>query len=126
MLKMPLYYNNQTYLSKMCYFYIPWICFKDLIELVAWGRWITYISIRILQEKKGKKIRWQKREEKKKIQFMVHTLMGENALEGAKIVVTLYCFLRVPCFNFNHGIIMKKFHNAFAYYGSSKPKEVKC
>jgi hypothetical protein len=57
---------------------------------------------------------------------MVNTLMCENTLEGAKIVVTLYCFLRVPCLNFNHVIIMKDFHNVFAYYGSSKPKEVKC
>jgi hypothetical protein len=41
---------------------------------------------------------------------------------GAKIVVTLYCFLEVPCLNFNNVIIMKDFHNAFAYYGKSKPK----
>ncbi len=37
-----------------------------------------------------------------------------------KIVVTLYYFLRVPCLNFNHVIIMKDFHNVFAYYGRSK------
>ncbi len=41
---------------------------------------------------------------------------------GVKIVVTLYCFLEVPCLNFNHVIIMKDFHNVFAYYGRSKPK----
>ncbi len=52
--------------------------------------------------------------------------MGENTLKGVKIVVTLYCILRVPCLNFNRAIIMKKIHNGFAYYGSSKPKEVKC
>jgi len=45
---------------------------------------------------------------------------------GVKIVVTLYCFLGVPCLNFNHVIIMKDFHNVFAYYGRSKPKEIKC
>jgi hypothetical protein len=60
------------------------------------------------------------------IQFMVNTPMGESIPKGAKIVVTLYCFLVVPCLNFNHIIIMKDFHNVFAYYGSSKPKEVKC
>jgi hypothetical protein len=43
----------------------------------------------------------------------------------AKIVVTLYCFLGVPCLNFNHVIILKDFHNVFAYYGRSKPKQVK-
>jgi hypothetical protein len=33
---------------------------------------------------------------------------------GAKIVVTSYYFLGVPCLNFNHVIIMKDFHNIFA------------
>jgi len=42
--------------------------------------------------------------------------------KGAKIVVTLYYFLGVPCLNFNHVIIMKDFHNVFAYYGMSKPR----
>jgi hypothetical protein len=60
------------------------------------------------------------------IQFMVNTPMGESTLKGAKIVVTLYWSLAIPCLNFNHVIIMKDFHNAFAHYGSSKPKEVKC
>jgi hypothetical protein len=46
--------------------------------------------------------------------------------KGAKIVVTLYCFSKVPCLNFNHVIIMKGFHNVFTYYDRSKPKEVKC
>jgi hypothetical protein len=41
---------------------------------------------------------------------------------GAKIVVTLYFFSRAPCLNFNHVIIVKDFHNVFAYYGASKPK----
>jgi hypothetical protein len=59
------------------------------------------------------------------IQFMVNTPMGENTLEGTEIVVTLYCFLGVPCLNFNH-VIMKYFHNVFVYYGSSKPEEIKC
>ncbi len=45
---------------------------------------------------------------------------------GATIVVKLYCFLGFPCLNFNHVIIMKDFHNVFAYYDRSKPKEVKC
>ncbi len=67
-----------------------------------------------------------KKGKKKMIQFMVNTRMGENTLEGTEIVVTLYCFLGVPCLNFNHVIIMKYFHNAFVYYGSSKPKEIKC
>ncbi len=44
---------------------------------------------------------------------------------GAKIVVTLYCFSRVPYLNFNHIIIVKDFHNVFAYYHRSKPKKVK-
>ncbi len=42
---------------------------------------------------------------------------------GAKIVLTLQFILRVPSLNFNHVIIMKKFHNVFAYYGRSKPKK---
>ncbi len=37
--------------------------------------------------------------------------MGESTLHGAKIVVTLYYFLRIPCLNFNHIIIIKYFHN---------------
>jgi len=41
---------------------------------------------------------------------------------GGKIVVTLYYFLRVPCLNFNHVIIMKQIHNVFAYYGRSNPQ----
>jgi hypothetical protein len=45
---------------------------------------------------------------------------------GGMIVVTLYYFSRVPYLNFNHVIIMKKFHNIFAYYDSSKLKEIKC
>jgi hypothetical protein len=44
---------------------------------------------------------------------------------GGKIVVTLYCFLKVSCLNFNHVIIMKKIYNVFAYYGRSKPEKVK-
>ncbi len=54
-------------------------------------------------------------------------MLGESTLwGGAKIVVTLYYFLGVPCLNFNNVIIMKDLHNTFAYYGRSKPKEVKC
>jgi hypothetical protein len=41
---------------------------------------------------------------------------------GGQIVVTLYRFLKVPCLNFNHVIVMKDFHNVFAYYGKSKAK----
>jgi hypothetical protein len=44
---------------------------------------------------------------------------------GAKIVVTLYCFSRVPCLNFNCVISMNDFHSVFTYYGRSKPKEIK-
>jgi len=51
-----------------------------------------------------------------------HPIVGENTLKVAKIIVTLFLFLRVPCLNFNHVIIMKDFHNVFAYYGRSKPK----
>jgi hypothetical protein len=50
---------------------------------------------------------------------------NESTLGGAKIVVTLYMFFQVPCLNFNHVIIMNDFHNIFAYYGRSKPKEIK-
>jgi hypothetical protein len=32
-------------------------------------------------------------------------------------------FLRVSCLNFNHVIIMKEFHNVFAYYAKSKPNK---
>jgi len=56
-------------------------------------------------------------------------MLVESTLWGggeAKIVVTLYCFLGVPCLNFKNVIIMKDVHNTFAYYGTSKPKEVKC
>jgi hypothetical protein len=42
--------------------------------------------------------------------------------EGAKIVVTLYCFSGVPYLNFNNVIILKDFHNVFTNYGRSKPK----
>jgi len=51
---------------------------------------------------------------------------GESTLQGIKIVVRLYCFARFPCLNFKHVIIMKDFHNVFAYYDKSKLKEVKC
>jgi hypothetical protein len=37
--------------------------------------------------------------------------LGVRHYERAKIVVTLFFFLRVPCLNFNHVIIMKDFHN---------------
>jgi hypothetical protein len=50
----------------------------------------------------------------------------EAHYKGAKIVVTLYYFLRVPCLNFNHVIILKDLHNVFSYYGKSKPKKIKC
>jgi len=51
------------------------------------------------------------------ISYMVKTYY-----KGAKIVVTLYCFLRVLYLNFNHVIIMKDFHNVSPYYGRSKLK----
>ncbi len=44
--------------------------------------------------------------------------------KGAQIVVTLYCFLRVPCSNFNHVIIMRDFHNVFTYYDRSNPNKL--
>jgi len=47
----------------------------------------------------------------------------ESTLGGVKIVVTLYFFLGVSCLNFNHVIIMKDFHNVFAYYDKSKHKK---
>jgi hypothetical protein len=55
-------------------------------------------------------------------------MLGESTLWGgeAKIVVTLYYFLGVPRLNFKNVIIMKDVHNTFAYYDTSKPKEVKC
>jgi hypothetical protein len=48
--------------------------------------------------------------------------MVKTHYKGAKIVITLYYFLGVPCLNFNHVIIMKDFHNVFAYYSRLKPK----
>ncbi len=45
---------------------------------------------------------------------------------GPKTIVTFYCFLGFPCLNVDHINIMKEFHNAFAYYGRSKLKKVKC
>jgi hypothetical protein len=62
------------------------------------------------------KIKWKfKQNQYKRVQ---HT-------RGAKIIITLYFISRVPCLNFNHVIIINDFHNDFAYYGWSKPKEVK-
>jgi hypothetical protein len=53
------------------------------------------------------------------------SMVGESTQwGGTKIVVTLYCISRIPCLNFNHVSIMKEFHNVFAYYGRSKPKEI--
>jgi hypothetical protein len=43
-----------------------------------------------------------------------HTTWGEKLLSC--------CILGVPCLNFNHNIIMKDFHNLFAYHGRSKLK----
>jgi hypothetical protein len=43
--------------------------------------------------------------------------------EGAKIVVTLYCFLKVHMFELQSCHVIKKiFHNFFAYYGRPKHK----
>jgi hypothetical protein len=41
---------------------------------------------------------------------------------GAQNCGHIVLFLKVPCLNFNHVIIMKDFHNVFAYYGKSKHK----
>jgi hypothetical protein len=41
-----------------------------------------------------------------------------------KIVVTLYYFLKVQYLNSDHVIIMKYFHDVFAYYDKSKPKKL--
>jgi hypothetical protein len=38
----------------------------------------------------------------------------------------IHFIIGVPSLNFNQVIIMKTFHNVFAYYGRSKPKEKKC
>ncbi len=61
----------------------------------------------------------------KLVQLVAKRFLGKKNIVllggGAKIVVTLYCFLRLPYLNFNHVIIMKKFHNFFAYYGRWKP-----
>jgi hypothetical protein len=54
-----------------------------------------------------------------------HLPQGENTLQGGQVVVTLYFFLRVPCLNFNHVIIIKDFHNVLAYYDNSKKSNVK-
>jgi len=55
------------------------------------------------------------------------SMVGERTpWGGTKIVVTLYYISRIPCLNFNHVSIMKDFHNVFAYYGRSKPKEITC
>jgi hypothetical protein len=45
--------------------------------------------------------------------------------ERTKIIVTLYYFLGISYLNFNHVIIMKDFHNVFAYYSRSKFKKKK-
>jgi hypothetical protein len=42
---------------------------------------------------------------------------------GIKIIFPLNYFLKVQYLNFNHVIIMKDFHNIFAYYDKSKPKK---
>jgi hypothetical protein len=57
---------------------------------------------------------------------MFKSPLNESTLGGGvKIFDTLYMFFQVPCLNFNHVIIMNDFHNIFAYYGRSKPKEIK-
>jgi hypothetical protein len=41
---------------------------------------------------------------------------------GPKLLWHYIVFREVPCLNFSHVIIMKDFHNVFAYYGRWKPK----
>jgi len=55
----------------------------------------------------------------------VNIKQGENTLLRGQDCCHIIFFLEVPCLNFNHVIIMKDFHNVFAYYGRSKPKKVK-
>jgi hypothetical protein len=40
-------------------------------------------------------------------------MLGEDTIQRAKVVMTLYYFLRVLCLNFSHFIIMKNFNNFF-------------
>jgi hypothetical protein len=47
---------------------------------------------------------------------------GESTLKWDMIMSHCIIFLRVPCLNFNHVIIMKDFHNVFVYYGKSELK----
>jgi len=54
---------------------------------------------------------------------IIFELKGDNTLwGGAQKFCHVVLFLGVACLNFNHVIIMKDFHNVFAYYGKSKPK----
>jgi hypothetical protein len=52
--------------------------------------------------------------------------MGWKHIRKSQDYCHIVFFSRVPCLNFNHVIIMKDFYNVFAYYGKSKPKEIKC
>ncbi len=54
---------------------------------------------------------------------IIFELKDESTLwGGAQNCCHIVLFLGVPCLNLKHFIIMKEFHNVFAYYGKSKPK----
>jgi hypothetical protein len=53
--------------------------------------------------------------------FHWHLLQGENTLQASgPSCCHIVFFLKVPCLNFNYVIVIKDFHNVFAYYDNSK------
>ncbi len=71
-----------------------------------------------------KKMFWSKLKNGPKNWKTFHSNQGcKHTIRGIKIVITLYCFLGVPCLSFNHVIIMKDFDNVFAYYVNQNPKK---
>jgi hypothetical protein len=47
---------------------------------------------------------------------------GWKHITGGQKLLSHYIVFKDPRLNYNHVIIMKDFHNVFAYYGRSKPK----
>lgn len=62
----------------------------------------------------------------KNIDIVWYRRVGRKHITKGQDCCHIILFFSVPCLNFDHVIIMKGFHNIFAYYRRSKPKEIKC
>ncbi len=79
---------------------------------ITWFRWKfhwTFISIFL-----------------KNIDIVWYWRVGQKHITKGQNCCHIILFFSVPCLNFDHVIIMKGFHNIFAYYRRSKPKKIKC